>query len=471
MDQWQSARPGLRQNSTSMRHSIFLRALASLAVLSALLLYGADATNQAKLIVLDPGHFHAALIQEDMYPSLAKRVSVYAPLGPEALDYLQRIERFNTRKENPTAWEIELHTGPDFFERMLRERPGNAVIISGRNRPKIDRIVASVEAGLNVLGDKPWIISSADIPKVERALDKAQAKRLVAYDIMTERYEIASILQRELVDDADVFGKLIAGSESDPGISAKSVHHLMKVVAGVPLRRPAWFFDVAETGEGLADVGTHVVDLVQWTAFPDEMDYRTDVHVLGGRHWPTIISRADFQRVTGEPEFPRFLAGRVKDGNLEYYCNNSVHYTVRGVHVKLDILWNWQAPEASGDTYEAVFRGTKARVEIRQGKAEGYIPEVYVVPDSTALRTSVFTAVRRRVDALQGAYPGVALTESAGEAHVVVPKHLRSDREHFADVTNRFFEYLNVPKTVPKWEKKNMLVKYWVTTKGVEAAQ
>ena len=454
-----------------MRHSIFLPALACLATLSGLLLHGADATNQAKLIVLDPGHFHASLIQEDMYPSLAKQVSVYAPLGPEVLDYLQRIERFNTRKEEPTAWEIELHTGPDFFQRMLRERPGNAVIISGRNRPKIDRIVGSVDAGLNVLGDKPWIIRSADLPKAERALDEAQAKHLVAYDIMTERYEIASILQRELVKDADVFGKLLAGSDSEPGISAKSVHHLMKVVAGAPLRRPAWFFDVSETGEGLADVGTHVVDLVQWTAFPDKMDYRTDVHVLSGRHWPTVISQADFQRVTGEPEFPQFLAKRVKDGKLEYYCNNSVHYTVRGVHVKLDILWNWQAPEGSGDTYEATFHGTNARVEIRQGKNEGYIPEVYVVPNSSALRVQVFTALKRKMDALQRLYPGVALAESAGESHVVIPKHLRSDREHFADVTNRFFEYLNSPQTVPEWEKTNMLVKYYVTTKGVEAAQ
>jgi predicted dehydrogenase len=454
-----------------MRRFIFLAAWACLPAFSGLLLHGADATNQAKLIVLDPGHFHASLIQEDMYPSLAKQVSVYAPLGPEVMDYLQRIERFNTRKEKPTSWEIELHTGPDFLERMLRERPGNLVIISGRNRPKIDRIAASVEAGLNVLADKPWIIRSADLPKVERALDEAQAKRLVAYDIMTERYEIASILQRELVDDVDVFGKLIAGSDSEPGISAKSVHHLMKVVAGAPLRRPAWFFDVAETGEGLADVGTHVVDLVQWTAFPDEIVDRTDVHVLGGRHWPTVISQADFQRVTGELEFPQFLAGRVKDGKLEYYCNNSVHYTVRGVHVKLDIRWNWQAPEGSGDTYEATFRGTNARVEIQQGKAEGYIPEVYVVPNSAAFRDQVFAAVKRKVDALQGLYPGVALAESAGEAHIVIPKHLRSDREHFADVANRFFEYLNSPQTVPDWEKTNMLVKYYVTTKGVEAAQ
>jgi len=111
--------------------------------------------KEARLIVLDPGHFHATLVQKEMYPWLARQVSVYAPLGPDVLDYLQRITLFNTRKENPTAWEIEMHTGPDFLARMLRERPGNVVILTGRNRPKIDRIHGSVEAGLNVLADKP----------------------------------------------------------------------------------------------------------------------------------------------------------------------------------------------------------------------------------------------------------------------------------------------------------------------------
>ena len=52
----------------------------------------------------------------------------------------KRVDAFNKRAERPTAWDMQLHTGPDFFERMLRERPGNVVILSGKNRPKIDRI-------------------------------------------------------------------------------------------------------------------------------------------------------------------------------------------------------------------------------------------------------------------------------------------------------------------------------------------
>src|SRR5580658_10020983 len=110
----------------------------------------AYAADQVKLIVLDPGHFHATLVQKEMYPGLDPTVSVYAPMTPDVVDYLNRIALFNTRKENPTAWKIDLHAGPDYFERMLREHHssplsrGNVVILSGRNRPKMDRIEASI---------------------------------------------------------------------------------------------------------------------------------------------------------------------------------------------------------------------------------------------------------------------------------------------------------------------------------------
>jgi predicted dehydrogenase len=450
-----------------------VRRFSAIAFFAGVSLCGAGPMKQFQLIVLDPGHFHAALLQKEMYPRLSKRVSVYAPLGTDVLDYLNRISLFNNRPENPTSWEIDLHTGPDFFERMLRERPGDVVILSGRNRPKIGRIRASIEAGLHVLADKPWIIASSDMPQLERVLDEAEKKGLVACDIMTERFEITSILQRRLVNNAGIFGKLLLGSTAEPAITAKSVHHLRKLVAGVPLRRPAWFFDVEEYGEGLADVGTHAADLVQWIAFPDRaLDYRADVRVLSGMHWPTVFSQADFEQITGERDFPPSLASRVKDGKLAYYCNNSVHYTVRGVHVKLDILWNWEAPEGTGDTYDAVFRGSRSRVEVRQGKLQQYTPELYVVPNAASFAPAVFAALQREVQSLQSLYPGLTVEQQAGEARLVIPGRYRIGHEaHFAQVTNKFFEHLEDPKTMPVWEKANMLLKYFVTTKGVELSQ
>ncbi len=291
----------------------------SKAALAAAVALAAGAAAQTRrmhsqLIIVEPGHFHATLLQKEMYPWLDRRVSVYAPLGPELLDYLGRIAAFNTRKENPTAWELAVHTSDDPMAEMLRERPGNIVVFTGKNRLKIDRILAALRAGLNVLADKPWIIASADLPKLEEALRLAREKKLAAYDIMTERYEVTSELQRELVRDRAIFGDPVS-------VKARSVHNVMKVVAGAPLRRPAWFFDIAEYGEGLADVGTHVVDLVQWSLFPDQpIDWRRDVKVTGGKRWPLVLSAEQFAQVTGER----------RAGPLQYFCNNSVQYTLEG---------------------------------------------------------------------------------------------------------------------------------------------
>src|SRR4051812_43090339 len=73
--------------------------------------------DQVRLMTLDPGHFHAALVQKEMYPGVAGRVDVYAPLGPDLLEHLARISAYNRRPEKPTAWDVEIHTGGDYFAR------------------------------------------------------------------------------------------------------------------------------------------------------------------------------------------------------------------------------------------------------------------------------------------------------------------------------------------------------------------
>jgi len=447
--------------------------LSSSCLLALLVLPLAAQTGRARLIIVDPGHFHATLLQKEMYPALAPRVTVYAPLGPELLDYLNRIALFNARPDNPTHWDLDVHTSADPMREMLGEHPGNVVLFTGRNRGKIDRILASLSAGLHVLADKPWIISAADMPKLEQALDLAQRKGLAAYDIMTERFEVTSELQRILVNTPEVFGKLETGSSVTPAIQARSIHHVMKVVAGVPLHRPAWFFDTAEYGEALADVGTHVVDLVQWTAFPDQaIDFRTEVHVLAGHHWPLQVSPAQFSQGTGDKEFPPALAAQVRERQFQFLCNDTVSYTIRGVNVSLATVWNWEAPAGAGDVYEAAFRGTQARVELRQGQPEKYVPELYVVAADRARAAEVLAALRRKVAELQARWPGLAVEESANAARLVIPEKFRvGHEEHFAQVAGRYFEYLRAPKSIPAWERPDMLAKYYVTTKGVEMAR
>jgi predicted dehydrogenase len=430
------------------------------------------AMSDVRLMTVDPGHFHAALVQKEMYPGVAHRVDVFAPLGSDLYEHLKRIDSFNRRPDRPTTWQTEVHASSDYFERMLREHPGNVVVLSGRNRVKIDRIVASVNAGLSVLADKPWVLKSADLPKLETALTEADKRGLVAYDIMTERFEITTILQRALVNDRATFGEIVKGTEADPGVYMESVHNLWKTVAGNPNIRPAWFFDTAEQGEGLNDVGTHLVDLVQWTLFPEQaIDYHADVRVLSAQRWPTSIPEADFRRVTGESKFPESLAPSIKDGKLEYFCNTLVSYALRGVNTKLNVIWDWEAP-AGADTHFAYYKGTRARIEIRQTRADKYRPELYVVPIDPSAKGSVLAAVHAKIASLQHDYPGVAVEDRGAEIHVTIPDQFRVGHEaHFAQVTTHFLEYRRLRSALPAWERPNMAAKYYVTTMGTELSR
>jgi predicted dehydrogenase len=416
-----------------------------------------------KIITLNPGHFHAALIQKEQLPELSDEAWVYAPLGPDLTAHLSRIAGFNTRKDSPTRWRERIYAAPDYWERMMAERPGNVVVLSGANRGKIERLGEIVRNGLHALADKPWIIEAADLPKLQAALDEAERRGAIAYDGMTQRYEISCILQRELVRDDGVFGKALTGSPAEPAVYMESVHYLLKLVAGAPNLRPVWFFDIHEQGEGLADVGTHLVDLVQWTLFPSQaIDYRKDIRVLEGKRWPTAISAADFQRVTGQP----------RAETLDYYCNNSVLYTVRGVHTKLDVKWDFEAPPGQLDTELAIFRGSRARVELRQGQEENFRPEVYVAPNEPGLKRPVGEALQRKVQALLKEWPGLTVEDQGERFHVAIPDRHRIGHEaHFALLVAKFLEYAKNPRALPAWEKPNMVAKYYVTTKGVELAR
>jgi predicted dehydrogenase len=433
----------------------------------------AAAEPPVRLITLDPGHFHAGLIQKEMYPGVDPAVHVYAPLGPDLLAHLGRVSAYNRRAERPTSWRLEVHAGPDFMERMLREKPGNVVVLSGRNRGKMDRILASVEAGLNVLADKPWLVAAADFPKLEKALDLAEAKGLVAYDVMTERSEITTVVQGELARDPEVAGTVGPGTEAEPAIEMESVHQLMKVVSGAVNLRPAWFFDTGEQGEALGDVATHLVDLVPYLLFPGQpIDYRSDIRLLGARKWPTVLDAAQLLRLTGEKQLDPALASRLKGGRLDYFANGEVSYVIRGTRVRLKALWNYEAPEGGGDTHAAVVRGSRSRVEVRQGAEQKWRPELYVVPNRPADAPAVKAALEHRVAALAKARPGLTVEDEGARLRVGIPDRYRVGHEpHFAEVTERFLGYLKDPTSLPKWEKANMLAKYWVTTQAVELSR
>src|SRR5687767_15978509 len=69
-----------------------------------------------RLITLDPGHFHASLVQKSMYPDVDSVVHVYSAGGDDLAQHLARIKTFNTRSDQPTRWAERAHTTPDSLD-------------------------------------------------------------------------------------------------------------------------------------------------------------------------------------------------------------------------------------------------------------------------------------------------------------------------------------------------------------------
>ncbi len=427
-------------------------------------------SSQIKLITVDPGHFHAALVQKSMYEQVSPDVHVYAPEGPDYKQHLDRIKSYNTRALNPTAWNEIVYTGGDFFERMLSEKAGNVVVLSGNNRKKAEYISRSVNAGLNVLSDKPMIISPEDFPVLESAFSTAKEKGILLYDIMTERYEVTTILQKLLSQNNEIFGTLTTGTKEEPAVTKLSVHHFSKIVSGTPLLRPAWYFDVDQQGEGIVDVTTHLVDLVQWECFPEQILTPSDINMISARRWPTQISKDEFKGVTGTTDFPDYLQKDVKDGKLNVFSNGEMVYSIKGVFAKVSVEWKYTAPPGGGDTHYSVMHGTRCDLVIKQGAGEKFIPTLYIENLKGQSVNEFSINLKKALGSLP--YDSLSIeTVNKNSFKINIPAMYRVTHEdHFAQVTSKFLGYLKEGK-LPEWEVPGMITKYYVTTSALKMAK
>jgi predicted dehydrogenase len=429
----------------------------------------ADTSKPWTFMTVDPGHFHAALVQKVMYPDLNPNVYVYAPKGNDLRLHLNRINGYNTRLASPTSWNEVVYEGADFFDRLLADKKGNIVMLAGNNQKKTDYILNSVKAGFHVYADKPMVINPESFPQLEEAFRLAKKKNVLVYDIMTERYEITTMIQKEVSRIPSIFGTLLKGTPEDPSITKESVHHYFKEVSGAPLIRPAWFYDPAQQGEGIVDVTTHLVDLVQWAAFPDQIiRYPKDIQLLNAKTWTTGVTLPEFTASTTEKSFPDYLRPNVdSNGVLQVSCNGEINYTLKGIHAKVSVIWNYRAEPGGGDTHYSIMKGSKADLVIRQGKNQKFKPVLYIENKGNLQQAEMekaFAAVEKQ-------FPGVGLKTTDKGWEVLIPETYHEGHEaHFGRVTEKYLDFLKSGK-LPKWEVPNMLAKYYTTTQALRLAQ
>lgn len=369
---------------------------------------------EMEMYFVDPGHFHASLVLREPLEGVSGNVKVYAPEGPELESFLEAVGRYNDRKPNPTDWKPDIHIDENLPKCPRRGK--GTVVLAGKNSRKTERILDAITKGYNVLSDKPLAINSDDFPLLEKAYCLARKKGLVILELMTERKDELNIRTREVFRDRTLTG----GSPDSPCIEMESVHHFYKEVDGVPLRRPAWYYDVKEQGEGIADVTTHLVDLILWQCFPDEAISPEDVELVSASHYPTTITPGQFFRSTGENAA----------GPLQVYSNGTLTFRIRDIYARISVRWDF---EGGPDTFQAWYHCAGGDVAVLQNETTGYSKKLF---------------------------------DSGSD---ITPVRTLSHEDHFSLVARDFLAYVRGEK-MPEWEAPNTLSKYCLLTKAVEMA-
>lgn len=423
-----------------------------------------------RLINLNPGHFHAGLIHLHDYPQVDPTVYVYAPGGRELDSYLNMVNRFNNRDVNPTNWNPVVYTGEDYLSRMIDEKLGNVMVVAGNNARKIEYINQAIDNGINVLSDKPMIIHPGQFQVLVDGLAKADEKGLVVNDMMTERHEITSILQKEFSQQSELFGEMVTGSPDEPAIVKESVHFFYKTVAGQTLVRPDWFFDVNQQGETIVDVTTHLVDLILWQSFPEvPIDYRLEsdgVGVVDARVWNTELTRSQFELITGTEQFPDYLMDNVvADTVLHMVANGEFIFKARDVYGKVSAQWGFTNPDG-GDTHYSIMRGTLANLIIHQDIEQDFVATLYVEPTKMANQDQFEAILNNAINNMSERFSGLSAEYTELGWKINIPdEFIETHEEHFTRVTERYLNALN-EGVLPKWERINLETKYYLTTQA-----
>jgi len=408
------------------------------------------------LLIFNPGHFHAALVLRERHPSLSDDIYIYSEPGPELDRFLEIVESFNNRAVNPTRWRINVYRGEDCLEKLIAEKKGDIAVLAGRNNTKMKNIDRLNQAGLAILADKPWVTTAEALPFLRATMTP---DRPLAADIMTERYEIATLLQKKFLAAENVFGKVRIEDDGSPSVFKECVHHLYKIVNQKPLVRPVWYFDIEVQGEGIVDTTIHLVDMTQWMLFPGTpIEYEKDIELMDARRWATRVPLTKFAKITGTDHFPRAIRGFVKENILDYFCNGELIYRIKGVPVHLREIWYLDEPPGGKDTHRSLIKGTRSDLMIRQLPETGFKTELLIVPHAN--RKQIEDAIQECLTKWSNRYPGLSATPEKNAILIQIPDDLRTTHEqHFYRVRDAFIEHLD-HGTAPPEHRACTIAKY-----------
>lgn len=424
-----------------------------------------------RLVTLDPGHFHAAVIQKKSYPGVSDKVYVYAPKGEDLNMHLQRIAEYNQRSESPTSWREKIYAGNDFLQKMMQQKKGNLLILAVNNKYRSRYISEGIKAGYHLFSDKPMAITSEEYQSLLQAIDMAQKKKLMILDMMSERHQVTNALQKDLVNQKALFGEIGPGSPENPAIVITNTHHFCKIVSGVANTRPEWYFDPNQQGVGIADVNTHLVDLVQWIIAGEKCIEPENVEVIAARRWDSALTLEQYRQITRKENFAPFLQPYVRNGILCVPSNGEIDFKVNGIYARVSIQWNFMAPEGAGDMQTATVNCEKGSVTIEQGPEQLYKPSIHVRFNDPENRPDTEEELEKVIMKLSGKYPSISLNRENDLFRIMIPDSLFVDHETL--ITKSMEKLLDYYHNggVPQWEIAQLKTKYRIISEAVRLSE
>jgi hypothetical protein len=179
---------------------------------------------------------------------------------------------------------------------------------------------------------------------------------------------------------------------------------------------------------------------------------------------------SQYSEITGGAALTPALAAMMgKDSSLKIYANGSFDYTIRGVHARIAVQWDYEAPAGTGDTHYSRMQGSKAALLIKQDKEQNYLPVLYISPVSAD--AAYAEQLKTQFHTLEQKYPGIALKAAGKDWEVVIPEALMKKHEPlFARVMQQYLAYVQSGQ-MPAWEVPGMLAKYYTTTQALAVAK
>lgn len=131
---------------------------------------------------------------------------------------------------------------------LINNSGAGILLTAAINSDRADIVIRGIEAGMNIVADKPLVTRIEDLDRIEQALERNPEVKL--HLMLTERYNPVLVTAKSLIDRGEV-GEIVNIINMRP--------HRLK-----PKERPDWMFASAQYGGILNDLAVHDIDIATW---------------------------------------------------------------------------------------------------------------------------------------------------------------------------------------------------------------